>query len=651
MAPVEGAAVRTVLVRGREREVLGVVACAAALAFLTWPIRTLTPDIGGDWEWITALSYAAEHHLHFGSQIVWTYGPLGFLETWWGAVLYYPDTLTVAWLYRLLLQVLLAVTLLGSLRRALPLPVAVLLAGVVLALVREQAVVLCLAWCVLLVMREKPDEQRRRPFRIPPVALPLALGALTGVAALGKLNQGAELLALVVIALAAACRRRDALACAGAFLATAAVGWAATGQRLADVWPYVRNGLETAAGYAAAMGQGEGRGWLLPLALALSAAALLLAWDAGRHARPRRRAGLVALSLVFVVFTFKEAFVRQDAVHMLVLFGDLPVLFALLLTWGPRRRALSAAIAASAVCAVAWGAVAGSGELVRALNPYANARALTDQAGVVASSARQDAIIVGVRLEAAALSQLSPRLVQQVGPRAVMFWPSLYGEVAYAYGMNLRPLVGLEPYGTYTPRLDRLSAQALESDRGAPARVLDVSLEAVSAIDGRYATFEAPLATRELFCRYRQIAAQQPWQLLARTASRCGAPRTLRTTTARWGAEVEVPRPRRPHALVLVRIDGAGVHGLERLRELLLRPLRRWISLDEARYRLIAATAPDGLLLSAPAADDYPQPYALAPDPRRIAVGRDGGEPGGMLRYTFVEVPLRRFPGAAAGGE
>lgn len=644
---MEGATARIVLARGRERDALSFAVVAAGLALLTWPIRSIVPGIGGDWGWIATISYAAEHHLHFGSQIVWTYGPLGYLETWWGAVLYYGDTFTASWLYRLALQLLLAAALLASLRRALPLAAAALVAAVVLALVREQAVMLCLAWCVALVMREtSADEPPLGARRLPPLLLPVALGMLVGVAALGKLNQGAELLALTAIALAAAWWPRDAAACAGALLATAAAGWAASGQRLVDVWAYVRNGFETAAGYAAAMGKGGGHGWAIPLALGLGALAVALAWDAGRRVSRRRRAGLLALTFVFLAFNFKEAFVRQDGPHLLVYFGAAPVLFALLLSWSGRRLALPAALAAVAACAAAWAAATGGGGLVRALNPYANARALSDQARVLASPARQEAIAAQVRAQTAGLFELPPPLVQAVGRRPVMFWPFLYGEVAYAYGFDLRPLVTLEPYGTYTPRLDRLGAQALTSDARAPAVVLDVSLTAVSAIEGRYAPFEAPLATRELLCRYRQVAAQEPWQLLARAPDRCGAARPLRSVTARWGAEVTVPRPRLRHALVLVRIDGAGAHGLERVRELALRPQRRWIALDGTRYRLIAATAPDGLLMSATRGDDYPQPYAFAPDPARIAVGRDGGEPGGTLRYTFVEVPLRGAAGA-----
>ncbi|MGB2711327.1 MAG: hypothetical protein WBC33_07405 [Conexibacter sp.] len=131
--------------------------------------------------------------------------------------------------------------------------------------------------------------------------------------------------------------------------------------------------------------------------------------------------------------------------------------------------------------------------------------------------------------------------------------------------------------------------------------------------------------------------------MLAQSANRCGKERTFHTTTAPSGQPVAVPQPDRSGTLLLVRVEGADPHGLERLTALLLRPSRRWVALDDQRFRLVAATAADGLLLRVPRDADYPERYALAPNPAYIAVGREGSQPGGELRYTFVEIPIGRF--------
>lgn len=626
---VEGATAQQRIAAVRTRGLAVGVAASAAIAVAAWPVRGVTPGIGGDWGWVAGLSYAAEHGLRFGDEIAWSYGPLGFFETTYGPVLYYGGVLLASWLFAAVVQLLLAGTLLLALRRAFPLALAALAAAVVLALASNRTLALGFAWCALAATRAQGAPRGRLA-----AAFPFAIGALTGIVLLGKLNQGAELLVLAGLTLAASGRRRDAGAFAGALLASAAIGWLATGQALGDVWPYVRNGVQVVAGYAPAMGAADpALRWTYAAALAAIALLLACAWDAGRGQPGLRRWAPLALGAVYAFFGFKESFVRQDPGHVAELFGDLLVAFAVLLARPARRLLLPASVAASAV---AIAAVLGLADVGRMLNPAANARAAADQVRTLASPARQDAIAAAVRQGVDAEYHVAPRLLAAVGRRSAMLWPNLWAEVAYADGLNLRPLPSLEPYATYTPALDRLGARMLAGAR-APQRILRALAQ---GMDGRLATFEAPLATLAILCRYRPLAAQQPWQVLARGADRCGAPRALATVSAPWGAAVRVPPPRRPGALVLVRVEGAGPHGIEQLRSLLLRPARRFVALDANRFPLVAATAADGLLLRAPAAADFPRPFAMAPNPSRIAVSRDGGNPGGALRYAFVEVPI-----------
>ncbi|MGB2711853.1 MAG: hypothetical protein WBC33_10085, partial [Conexibacter sp.] len=417
----------------------------------------------------------------------------------------------------------------------------------------------------------------------------------------------------------------------------------ATGQRLADVWPYVRNGAEVVAGYPAAMGTADPYGWAYAAAPALVALALGLAWDAGRGARPRIRWGLLAVCVVYIAFNFKEGFVRMDEGHLGVFFANMLALFAVL-PLQPSRRPLMLGGAAAGI--VAFGVLLGAHVVTRTLNPYANVKAAGDQVRTLASAARRDALTAELRSSIAAFYAIPPQLVDRLRGHRVMFWPYDYGEIAYAHDLDMQPLPTLESYATYTPTLDRLGARMLASSH-APERILRAN---APPIDERHLTFEAPLTLLEILCRYRPVTAHEPWQVLVRTANRCGTARTLRTATASWGESIAVPKPARPGALVLARVENAGTQGLERLTGLLLRPDKRWITLDGERFRLVPATAADGLLLHAPPRADYPEQFALAPNPVYIAVGRDGSQPGGELRYTFVEIPIRRFPAGARAG-
>jgi hypothetical protein len=615
--------------------------CVAAIAAVAWPVHSLRAGVTGDWSWHAGLAYVAEHGLRFGDQIAWTYGPLGFLNTWFGPVLYYGDILLMSWVYIASLQVLLTVALLRALRRSLPLPVAALVAAVVLALTRDLATALGFAWCVQLVTRDDGESGSRVT-----AGLTVALGVLTGLMLLGKLNQGVELLALAVVLLLVERRLREVLLFAGALLVTATAGWVATNQTLSEVWPYVRNGVEVVAGYAAAMGATDPEhAWSYAAALALVGLTLALGWGATKELSRRRRLGLLGLYAIYAGASFKEGFVRQDPGHLEVFFGDMLVPLAFVPFHGSRRT-LTAALAGIAAGTLVLAGLLGTDRVVRRLNPYANIVAVADQMRTLGSSDRRAAMIADLRTRIEATYGLTPGVRAAVGQRPVMLWPNLFGEVAWAYDLNLRPLPSFEVYGAYTPALDRLGARMLASSR-APARILRTN---VIPVDRRRATFEAPFATQEIFCRYRQITVGGAWQVLARASDRCGTPQTLSTLTAAWGEPVSVPAPLRAAALVLVHIEGAGPHGRERVRSLLLRPQIRWIALDGNVYRLVAATAADGLLLYAPPQLDYPDPFAMAPRPQTIVVGRSGGEPGGYITYRFEEVPLRPIPAVATAG-
>jgi hypothetical protein len=608
-------------------------ACAAAVALAAWPVDSVAPGVAGDWSWVSTLSYAAHHGLRFGEQLVFTYGPLGFLDTWYGPVLYHADVLLLSWLYAALVQLLLAGALLAALRRSFPLAAATGLSALALALAPDRPLALGFVWCALVVAR---DESRPRGALA--AAFPFALGALTGIAVLGKLNGGVGLVALAVVTLVAVPSRRDAMAFAGTVAATAAAGWLASGQALGDVWPYLRYGAEVIAGYAAAMGRATpGTGWAYAVGAGVAALALALALTSGRDGRARRRWGLAALCAVYLGLIFKEGFTRMEAEHLELFFGDMLVLLAAIPARAWRR---SLALGGMAACLAAFWGLAGQHEIRRTLNPYANAKAAADQLRTLASPARRDALIAAARAQIVATYRMAPQIARAIGRRPVMFWPFADGEVAWAYGFELRPLALLEPYAAYTPALDRHAADRLAS-ADAPERIARTADAVTVTLDDHVATFDAPLAARAIFCGYRQIAGEDIWQVLAPARDRCGAPRALGTRTAAWGRPVAVPAPRDPRAAVVVHVEDAGPQGLERLRALLLRPHARWVALDGRRHRLVAATATDGLLLSAPRRLDFPAPFAMAPNPRTIAVGRDGGEPGGTLAYRFEEIPLR----------
>jgi hypothetical protein len=197
---------------------------------------------------------------------------------------------------------------------------------------------------------------------------------------------------------------------------------------------------------------------------------------------------------------------------------------------------------------------------------------------------------------------------------------SLETGAAYAYGLDWDPLPVFQQYTAYTQRLDELNAAKLESS-SAPDRILwedapvvDPTFVSVrpfpGTIDERVPAWDSPAEMVQMFCRYRMENWNDRWAVLRRAPDRCGRERPLRSLSVAAGERVPLP-PTKPDEALLIRVDGLGISGLERLRAFLFRGARRHALLDHHSWNVIPGTAGDGLLLRIPAWADYPGHYAL----------------------------------------
>jgi hypothetical protein len=108
--------------------------------------------------------------------------------------------------------------------------------------------------------------------------------------------------------------------------------------------------------------------------------------------------------------------------------------------------------------------------------------------------------------------------------------------VANHWRWHPRPV--FQSYAAYTPALDRLNADFIESQRAADFVLLDFT-----AANGRHPILDTPLSFRALFDRYDLRLSQGGYLVLQhRPASRCGAPVAVSSAVARWDQEVTVPQ-------------------------------------------------------------------------------------------------------------
>lgn len=616
---------------------LGVV-----IAALTWPIESQAPRVGPDASWVAGLYMALQGGLHFGTQFVFTYGPLGFLEH---PALYDGTLWIVAFLYRGVVYLALATALVWAARRAMPAPLAaVLVYGLlVVGYLDPAAVLLALVVCAAALSDDPPARA--------PALVAVGGGTLAALELLGKLNFGLTIAALCAITLLGLDRRRLYLPLFGTvFLVVFFAAWFATGQDLGQIPHFVPNSLQVLGGYSQTMGTDISNvGWTRPWAVASVLLLVAFAALATRGNPLPRRLASTTLFAVFGFAIFKQCFVRQGLGNGSDFF-PLMLGAAVALAWQlprqlPRIPAGAPAAALTVPLAVLSIAALPTPSFWRSLEPGVHLEYLREGLRALALPSEREALLREGSRAMISTYRLDPKTLALLRGRKVDVEP-WEAAVAWAYHLDWQPLPVIQGYQAYTSPLDELNAEALAGENR-PTAILRQNTRAFAgtidaSIDDRYGPWDPPAAARAMLCHYRPVRTTERWQVLYPVADRCGAPRLLGRVEADTGAAVPVP-PAPDGEVVFARVEGLGVEGLETLRTVLYRARDRWATVDGRHsWRLVPATAADGLILGAGERVDLPAPFALSPQASSVSFQVSGAHR--RLTVSFYAQPVAPEP-------
>jgi hypothetical protein len=611
----------------------------AAAALLTWPFFGLAPSAGIDPSWVEGLYMAADRGLDFGTQIVFSFGPLGFLD-FPGAFFVGLGRLAFAW--SALVHLSFCVALLWASRRAFGLLIGLALTLFAAAMPFSDPILIAAAVAGAAALLGEWSSRLR-------IAFALGAGAIAGMQLLGSLRAGPV---LVVMALAVLLglpdRRRTLPAFAASLVVSFAVFWLATGQGLGNLDDYVLNTASVLSGYSSSMVYVlPGRWWQFPGLFAAAVTLGALVVSAGWRWDIPRRAGLAVMVTAVAFLMFKHSVVRSSP-------GGTGVCLAAML-------AIGLSLAPHVRRSLAVGAIAMLAGLTYLGNHEGFSPVTFDFHARAESFVNQFKYVVkpGGMAEQQGLGREAMRNLYALKPRQLALLrsgsvhvASLEAGVAYAYELDWDPLPVFQQYTAYTRRLDELNAAKLESS-SAPDRILWENAPAVDptfvsvrpfpgTIDERVPAWDSPAEMVQMLCRYRAEAWDERWAVLRRSDDRCGPERQLRSVVAASGEAVRLPATKRDEALV-VRVDGLGISGLERLRAFLFRGARRHAIFDHHSWNVIPGTAGDGLLIRVPAWADYPAHFALDSDTTTVGFEVEKASLAfgpGELTLSFSALPL-----------
>lgn len=588
---------------------------------------------GLDASWNAGLAVGFEEGMLWGREIVFTYGPLGWLNS---NAAWFADLTVLAFVYRASLYVAFCVALVWGLRRLLGLLPAVLIAYAMIAVLPliEEAIVLAL----LVSIWALGAEQRERAIHL------LVFGGATYAAleVLIKFSVGPVVAVFFLLALLGLrARWWQVGAYLGLLAAEVLALWLLTGQSLGQVPDFLRNTYEIVSGFSESMvTTTDVEPWQVTaatIAAAATAVGLLAASTQASYRDSRARWCGIALVGLASFTVFKEGVVRTDAGHLSLFFSTAAVI-CIAIPWGRARRWWMVA-ALLAIVAMSW-PVRPDNQGNR-LDPVANVEHAADQLQILASTARREELVEFGKGALRATYDLEPETLAALRGHTVAIEPWEIG-VAWAYDLDWEPLPVIQNYSAYTAALDQLNAEALTAPDG-PERLLRENVGLVfpefptRGLDGRFPGWDPPLQARTALCNFEIVHASARWQVLARSGDRCGPSRPLGTVGAEPGEEVEVPAPG-PHEVIWAEVGGVEVGGFERLYTSLVHSRTRHAIVNgERSYRLIPGTAANGLMLRSSNGIGSSGAFAQIPQARTIAI--DGVN--GPVRFEFFAMPVR----------
>jgi len=504
--------------------------------YLSWilcPIRYGTPSDTIDSTWLFALNWAAAHHLLFGRDIVWTYGPLAYLLMPFDV----GHNLAKGLVFQAVLWTLLVVALWDLLVRS-NVPLRNLqLFSIFLALSSANysqgpypgSLLLPLALILLVHFRFHGGMVR---YVVALVLLGLVpLFQLVGTVVVFGLLGGFLLDRLFSRAPGVIREVTLALLIPPAI---ATVTYRIVEGSFDGLLAYVRSSRELAQGYVLAMSSpGTHEQWYFTmLALALLFAVFGLLKAANREAAQF----FVLILAVPIMFALRHALVRQDSWHVTQFFCFATLALALIALTVPFRRPFVEGLSATVLLLffyLWWGTVA-----ARSFPAAASFLSGSKVPGLIWDSLHYSSLDRSLREAAQRNARefgLEPAIREIVGHEPVGFLSANYDR-ALGDDLNLSLFPVVQNYSAYTPYLDERNADWVTS-RG-PRFLVFENL----AIDDRHVWTEAPATWAAAYRWYQTRAVGKRHLLLERRDQpRFGHFESIRSSTMQFGESIVVP--------------------------------------------------------------------------------------------------------------
>ena len=518
----------------------GWVALAVVIGISITPPLPFVVGTGIDPSWGVGLHMATHLRLVFGRDIVFTFGPLGFLVA---PSMAFPAQGVLSYGVRIPLCASVAWLVTSRLRRVFRERLSSVPSALLAVLLTPP-----IAWAIagplsfggeiivipLLVAGALGLEGILRGTPPPRIVTHAGLGFAAAAALLTKFDVGLVAVALALLFAAASTSPSTAESTSDRLrrVRNTIIGWAVgvivlwmlARQPLGALPIWLGRSFDVTTGFSAAMPWAYHPTWTTWAALIGTSSVIATIW----FARVVRRPGFfgAAYVVVFLGTTLAQSFRRYDPGHVLRFAALLVLTVLLFATW----RTLVVSTGVMVVLVVAVLSLTQAGPAFPAFGHVRTEVPFVHPSGGWRVTLRTLTFAVSPYRRAGRLKREHDRLGPLIGMpenvRAVADAKTVHIEpwetsAAWIFGWKWKPLPVFQSYSAYTSALDNLNATALASTRRAPQVVVAQSV----AIDGRVPRFESPNTQLTLLCWYRPAASGGGWTAFERrNRSACGGP-------------------------------------------------------------------------------------------------------------------------------
>ena len=366
------------------------------------------------------------------------------------------------------------------------------------------------------------------------------------------------------------------------------------GQKVANFPTYLSNSYEIAGGYSSAMSlTGPSREVYVGLCVVGLLVFLLL------NSILKNKPGLkyfIFINLGFVFVGFKHGFIRHDASHIYLFWGNALLVFSSMYITNKKQLALLSRYLSLILIFILIAFIFKG--FPRQMIPDVPGKLKI--VGSAVSLATNDAagkaqILENAKSKMRNAYPLSDETLKYIGnkPMDIMPWEI---SLPFAYNLKWSPRPVFQCYSTYTDKLDMLNSQYFES-----VNAPDFLLYALGAIDGRYPLFDEPATFRTILRNYKPVFIDGRFIILKKTDIYYPpSSKTIAVFDTELGKSISVPKTKGGYLYAKIYME---YNLLGKIANLIYKSPNIYIGLmtvdgNRFLYRFIFSTARNGIFLS-----------------------------------------------------